>query len=461
MKSEHFDVVFVGSGSGNMVLDERFENMRVAMIEKDVFGGTCLNRGCVPSKMFVMAADSARVFETSSRLGVHGTLDHVDWKAIRDRVFSRIDPIAAGGRDYRLNQGHLTVFEGYGRFTGHKEMEVNGTRITADRWLLGAGARPQIPEIPGLSDVTYETSDNIMRRDTLPERLIVLGSGFIAAELGHVFGAYGSHVSFVLRSGAFLRKLDSHISSRFTQLYSDRFDVYPNSTTTRVSQNGDIITLEIEGPEGSVELTGDALLIATGRVPNGDQLNVEASGIATDATGRRVLTNAELATNVDGIYAFGDLTNEMQLKHLANAEAKISSHNLLGLEKPRTIDRTYIPAAVFASPQIAWIGLSEEEAKQQYTDVVTVTHNYSDTAYGWALEDTTSFIKLIARRETDNLVGAYIIGPQASTLLQPIQQGMQLGASIKDMAENVYYTHPALTEVNENALLKLVVELKV
>ncbi len=455
MNPEHFDVVFVGSGSGNMVLDERFEGMKVALVEKDVFGGTCLNRGCIPSKMFVMAADAALGFDAAARLGVYGTLDHVDWKEIRDRVFERIDPIAAGGREYRLGQDHLTVFEGHGRFTAHKQMEVNGVQITADRWLLGAGARPALPEIPGLSEVNYDTSDSIMRRDTLPERLLIVGSGFIAAELGHVFGAYGSHVSYVLRSNCFLRALDSDISTRFTQIYADRFDVYPDSTITRAHQDGDLITLEIGGPNGTIELEGDALMIATGRVPNGDQLNVQATGVETDASGRRVLTNDELATNVEGIYAFGDLTNKMQLKHLANAEAKIASHNLLGLESPQTIDRTHVPAAVFGHPQIAWVGLSEEQAEEVYDDVVSVIHDYADTAYGWALEDTTSFLKLVADRASGTLVGVHVIGPQAPTLLQPLQQGMQLGTSIHDMAVNVFYTHPALTEVNENALLKL------
>lgn len=459
MTTEHFDTVIVGTGSGNMILDERFENSKVALIEKGVFGGTCLNRGCVPSKMFILAADAALSVGRSQRLGVHASLDKIDWPAIRDRVFSRIDPIASGGRDYRLGQDHVTVFEGHGEFVGHKLLEVNGTRITADRWLLGAGARPQLPQIDGLDQVDYETSDTIMRRDKVPEHLIVLGGGFIAAELGHVFGAFGSRVSYVLRSGAMLRKLDEDISARITELYSERFDCHLNTAIRSVHQNGEEFVLEIDGPDGSLELRGDALLVATGRVPNGDTLNVAATGVETDQSGHRVLSNDYLETNVEGIYVFGDLTNEHQLKHLANAEAQIATHNMLGDGAKRKIDRRHIPAAVFGSPQIAWVGMTEAQARSEGIDVVSVSHDYAATAYGWALEDTTSFTKLVADRSTGELLGAHIIGPQAPTLLQSLQQGMQLGLTVSQMATDVYYTHPALTEVVENALLKLQSEL--
>ena len=188
---EHFDLVVVGTGSGNSVLTPDFDDWRVALVERDVFGGTCLNRGCIPSKMFVYAADVAHQAGHTGHLGVDSTLEGVRWPEIVGRVFGRIDPIAQGGEEYRHSLDNVTVFNGDARFTGHKVLEVSGQRITGDHIVLAAGARPFIPPIPGLDEVPFHTSDTVMRLESLPERMTILGGGYIAAELGHVFDAMG------------------------------------------------------------------------------------------------------------------------------------------------------------------------------------------------------------------------------------------------------------------------------
>ena len=199
---EHFDLVVVGTGSGNSVLTPDFDEWQVALIERDVFGGTCLNRGCIPSKMFVYAADMAHQAGHAGHLGVDTSLDGVRWPEIVGRVFGRIDPIAQGGEDYRHSLDNVTVFNGDARFVGHKVLEVNGQQLTGDHIVLAAGARPFIPPIPGLDEIPFHTSDTVMRLEALPERLVILGGGYIAAELGHVFDAMGVSVSIVNRSEA-------------------------------------------------------------------------------------------------------------------------------------------------------------------------------------------------------------------------------------------------------------------
>ena len=203
----HHDLVVIGTGSGNSIVDERFAHLDVALVEHGVFGGTCLNVGCIPTKMYVYAADVAQVVRHASRYGVDATVDKVRWTDIRDRVFGRIDPISAGGREYRVDRSpNVTVYEGHARFTGHKELAVarndgSGTAaFTAERIVLAAGSRPVIPDVVTGSGVPYETSDTVMRIDALPEHVVILGSGYIGVEFAHVFAALGSRVSIIGRS---------------------------------------------------------------------------------------------------------------------------------------------------------------------------------------------------------------------------------------------------------------------
>ena len=467
---EQFDLIVVGSGSGN-ALPPELDDWRVALVERSTFGGTCLNRGCIPSKMFVYAADMAAAPEAAERVGVELRVEGVDWPGIVKRVFGRIDPIAAGGEDYRVNGSpHVTVFADDARLVGERVLEVGGRRITAPQVLLAAGSRPSIPDIPGLAAVPFHTSDTVMRLPQLPASVVILGGGYIAAELGHVFGSLGSEVTFVLRSPVMLRAEDTDVSVAATQAYSQRFRVVSSAGDLLVGRRGDEVVVSGLAHGRRFTAVGEVLLVATGRTPNGDQLGARAVGIETDLTGCRVLTDASLATNVAGVWAIGDLTNVEQLKHLANAEAKVAFHNLLavGRDGPsasgtwpsadrslRHIDRSLVPHAVFGHPQVAAVGLRERDAVVAGIPHVVKVQAFGDTAYGWAMEDATSFCKLIAHAETRQLLGAHIIGPQASVLVQPLLQGMRFGQTVDEMARDVWYIHPALSEVVENALLGL------
>lgn len=452
---QHFDLCIIGTGSGNSILDERFDDWSVAMVERGTFGGTCLNVGCIPSKMLIYPADLAEHSREAARLGVDMTVDAVRWPAIRDRIFGRIDPIAAGGRQYRIGLPNVTVFEHDARFTGHKTLQVGDDTITADRFVIAAGARTHAPPIPGLDLVPYDTSDTIMRIDEVPERLAILGGGFIAAELGHVFDAFGSKVTMIVRGEGLLKKEDAEIAQRITTQLGERFDLVQMANPRSVSMDGDTFVLEVDTPGGLVVVEADRLLVATGRVPNGGQLNVEATGVRLDAMGY-VCTDDHLRTDVDGIFALGDVRNPLQLKHLANLESRVVQHNLLHPDEPRAIDERFVPHAVFTNPQIGAVGLTEYQAEMHGRPFVTAVKDYAGTAYGWAMEDTTSCAKVIADVETRQLIGAHIIGPQASILIQQLVQGMRFGQTVDEMAKDVIYPHPALSEVVENALLDLV-----
>ena len=451
----NFDLMIIGAGSGNSVIGPEHDGWDIAIVERGSFGGTCLNVGCIPSKMFVYAAEMAELASDSERLGVRTSFEGADWPSIRDRIFGRIDPIAEGGRVYREELPNVTVYPGTGRFVGRKQVIVNGESITAERIVIAAGGRPTVPAVPGLADCGYHTSDTVMRLDRFPERLLVIGAGYIAAELGGVMGAFGSTVTFLLRGDTFLRREDHDISSRFTAAYSRRFDVRTHTRLLEARRDGDEIVVSLVDRDGNrAELRGDELLVATGRRPNTDRLDVKAGGIAVDRRGF-VITDDQLRTNVDGVWALGDITNPVQLKHVANHEARVVRHNLTNPDNPATVDHRFIPHAVFGYPQIAGVGLTEEECRRQGLPYVSHVQPYSAAAYGWAMEDTDSVAKVIAHAETRRLLGAHIIGPQAPTLIQQLIQGMHFDLTVDQMARGQYYIHPALPEVVEQALLEL------
>lgn len=451
---DHFDLIIIGSGSGNAIPPELADRWRIAIIERGTFGGTCLNVGCIPSKMLVLPADRAEYAKHSQRLGVNTEFHGVDWPAIRDRIFGRIDPIAEGGRQYRRN-GHpnITLIEGTARFTGERTVRVGSRTLTGDRILVATGARPSIPPIAGLSEVPYHTSDTIMRLDELPPRLAIIGGGFIATELGHVFSAFGSEVTVFNRSDRLLRSHDRDVSDRFTELFADRVDLRLGELPHLVRSDGSLIELVLRDTDGHdrVEVF-DQLLVATGRSPNSEDLHPPVAGIAVHPDGRIEIDDT-MATTAPAVWAIGDVANPQQLKHLANREVEIAFWNMANPDNPRRGDTSALPHAVFSDPQVGSVGYTEAEAQAHGFDYVVGRRDYGGTAYGWALEDESSFAKVIIEVPTKRILGAHILGPQAATLVQLVAQAMTFGQRADELATKPYYIHPALTEVVENALL--------
>ncbi|MER5530471.1 mycothione reductase [Streptomyces sp. NPDC002677] len=449
----HYDLVILGAGSGNMLLSEEFDRLRTAIVEPDRFGGTCLNRGCIPSKMFVVAADAAEGARTARRLGVHASVSHVDWKSVRDRVFDRIDPLHESAVEYRRHQG-VDVFTEAARFVAPKVLEVGTERITAETFVVAVGSRPVVPDVPGLDTVAFHTSDTIMRIDALPASMLVLGGGFIAAEFGHVFTSFGVDITIVQRGPRLLMAEDEQVSQRFTELASQRRRVLLGAEVTSVVPKGDGVAAVVASPDGEHAVEADMLLVCVGRRPNTDRLRAVDGGLELDEHGH-IVTDDAYRTSVPGVWALGDVVNHFQLKHVANAESRVVRHNILHPQDVRTLPNRVAPHAVFTSPQIASIGLTEQEARRRGIDCLVSVRDYAQTAYGWALEDTTSFVKLLASPADRMLLGAHIIGPQAATLIQPLIQAMSLGLTVDRIGHDVLYIHPALTEAVEQALLDL------
>ena len=398
--------------------------------------------------MLIYAADLALNAENARELGVNSSLSNVDWTGIQERSFGRIDPIAEAGLQYRKSLENVTVYRDKANFLSDKTLGISGNEVTADQIVISAGANPVVPELKGLSETPFHTSDSIMRITSLPKRLVIIGGGFIAIEMAHIFGAFGSEVIIILRGEEFLSEADCSIRERITEIYSDRFTVYFSEEIEHVSYNEEfVIELKKSGT-----LAADQLLIATGRAPNTEFLDPQKGGIECDNDGY-VLTDEYLRTSSEGVWALGDVTNPLQLKHTANAEARVVAHNLLNSDNLIKIDRSVIPKAVFGNPQIATVGFTEDELLQKNIPYSKSIRSYSDTAFGWAMEDEQGFVKLLTDPSSQLLLGAHIIGYQASILIQQLVTAMSVSITVEELAKNQLYIHPALTEVVEQALL--------
>jgi mycothione reductase len=454
MPDGSYDLVIVGAGSGNMLPAKELDGWRIAVVESDRFGGTCLNRGCIPSKIFVHTADIAEEIRDAGRFGISAKFSGADWPAIRNRVFGRIDPVHDKAVAYRRAHGS-DVFIGEARFVGPKVLRVGSDEVRGERFVLAAGSRPSVPPLEGLASVPFLTSDTVMRLDKLPHSMIVLGGGYIAAEMSHIFGSLGTNVTIVSRGESLLSQHDADVRALFTSIYQERFDVRLGATPTQASATRRGVRLSfVTAAGGPQAVDGDVLLVATGRVPNSDRLNVAAAGIETDAHGH-VRTDETYATTAPGVWALGDLANHFQLKHMANAEVRLIRHNLLHQDQPKRLPFNVVPSAVFAGPQVATVGATEQQLQAEGRQYRSATRHYRNAAFGWALEDTTSFVKILADPASRLLLGAHIIGPQAATLIQPLIQAMCLANTVGQLATDVLYIHPALTEVVEQALLEL------
>ena len=466
----HHDLIIIGTGSGNSLITPELAGLDIAIVEEGTFGGTCLNVGCIPTKMLVLPADRVIESREAQRLGVTISRDvQVDWPAIRDRIFTdRIDQIASGGERFRRSQEFVTVYAATARFVGERRLALStGEEITADRVVVAAGSRADLLDIDGLDRVDPDrgvhTSDTVMRIDELPRRMAIVGGGFVACEFAHVFSALGVEVTQVQRSGRLLRVEEAEISRRYTELARGRHDLRLETVVSSATRSeGGTWTLGLKGLDGDTDLEVDAVLVAVGRTPNGARLEVEAGGIELDDRGV-VVVDEQQRTTADGVWALGDVANAWQLKHVANHEARIVAHNIAvdtgrhpdPAAKPEDADHRFVPHAVFGHPQIAAFGPTSAELDEAGTPYVSYTQSFGDTAYGWALEDTTGILVVHADPDTGLLLAAHCLGPHASTLIQPLIQAASFGQPAREVARGQYWIHPALAEVVENALLGL------
>jgi mycothione reductase len=327
-------------------------------------------------------------------------------------------------------------------------------RIGADQIVLATGGRPSVPQIVTQSGISFETSDTIMWINELPSSMVILGGGYVAAEFAHLFSSLGVAIHIVTVAETLLENLDADISRSFTAQVAERWDVHLKSAVIGMRHSNEGILVDLDG---GIQVSGELLLVATGRRPNTEKLDLGVAGVALDDSGHIVVD--EFGRAAAGIWALGDVSSPFELKHVANAEARTIAHNLFHAEDLRPLPHEWVPSAVFSDPQIASVGARSQDLEGR--EYVEARQEYADTAYGWALQDNRGFCKLYADPVTGTLLGAHVLGPQASLLITPLIQAVAHGQRVADLARGQYWIHPALSEVVENALLKLPLEQRV
>jgi mycothione reductase len=441
---QKFDLAVIGSGSG---LDVAFaaaqHGMKVAIIEKDRMGGTCLNRGCIPSKLLIYSADVVETIRKAGIFGIDVERFSVDFDAIVRRATRIVDHESDSIRNAYAETDNPLLFAKECRFTGEKQLAMESETISADNILIASGTRPAIPKIQGLEESGYVTSDQALRLSKQPQRLTIIGGGYIAAELGHFFGALGTKVDIIETGSTMLKYEDRDIAEKFTELFSQKYGVHTGYRVESVAKDNSMFHVIARKPESTLELDSDQLLIAAGRVPNSDTLDLENTGVKTDASGF-ILVDEYLETNIKGIFALGDAVGRYQFKHSANLEAQYAFHNITHPTKI-PVDYNAMPHAIFSSPQVAGVGATEQELESKGIRYKKTIYRYADTAMGQSIEDKDGFVKFLLSDE-GSILGCHILGSQASILIHEVLVVMKMSGTIRNIA-NTVHIHPALSEV--------------
>ncbi len=463
MQEENFDLIVIGSGSGLDVANAAAsqDGLKVAIIEKDMMGGTCLNRGCIPSKLLIHSANVAETIRRANIFGINTDNFSVDFEKIVKRVNNMTDANSEAIRKSYQNLDNPKLFTKECKFVGEKKIAFKDdetTTVTADKILIASGTTPRIPEIKGLKESRFITSDEALRLRQQPRILTFIGGGYITCELAHFYGSLGTEINIIQLRNTLIPYEDEQISQKFTEVFSKRYNVYlgyRTETITTKKRNGEEngssdtfhITAKNDTSERMVELESDQLLVAVGRVPNSYSLDLKRTGVKVNEKGF-IIVDEYLETNVKGIFALGDVVGRFQFKHNANHEAQYVYHNILNSDKKIPVDYTAMPHAIFSSPQVAGVGFTEQQLKEQdKNDYVKSVYPYIQTAMGEAIEDRNGFVKFLVNRKDKKILGCHIIGTDASTLIHEVLVAIKGGDGTINSIKKTIHIHPALSEV--------------
>lgn len=455
MDAQSYDLIALGTGSAMNLVDPYLREIpqaKVAVIDKDTPGGICLTRGCIPTKLLTHPADVVRTIEGAGTFGIEVKITKVDFRRVMKRMHDHIDLTIESIRKGLSSSPNIDYYRTPARFVAPYTLEVDGKRIHSKRILLCAGSKPQVPDVPGLDEVPYHTSDTILAVDELPAEMVIMGGGYIAAELGHFFSSMGSQVTIVGRNQRFLPNEDPEISEAALAMVGRHIRIRVGTAVESVKRKGETITLSVRDQKGTTDrIETRFLLVATGRASNADVLRPENAGIRTKPGGW-IEVDDHLQTNQPGIWAFGDCLGRYQFKHSANYESILVYYNAFRGET-RTPDYHAIPHAVFTHPEIAGVGMTEPEALQAVGPdrLLVGRYFYRDCAKGEAIGATDEFVKVLADSNDRRILGAHIIGPYASILIQGVINVMYAPGENLDVMLDAMHIHPAMPEVVERA----------
>jgi pyruvate/2-oxoglutarate dehydrogenase complex dihydrolipoamide dehydrogenase (E3) component len=452
---DHYQAIVIGSGQGGnpLCLALATAGLRTALIERSHIGGTCINEGCTPTKTMIASGRVAYLARRGKDYGVRTGEIRIDMQRVRQRKRDIVERFRSGGEKRLEQTANLDLIFGEASFAGPKTITVRlkdgGARmLSADRIFINAGARPSVPKLEGLADVPFLDSTSIMELDAVPEHLIVLGGGYVGLEFGQLFQRLGSRVTIVQSRGQLLGGEDADIAAEVLAiLRQEGLEVLLNSKAERVGAAARQIELTVRAGDESRVLQGSHLLVATGRTPNTDTLNVRVAGIATDGRGF-IKVNAKLETNVEGVYALGDIKGGPAFTHISYDDFRILRTNFLENGNATTEDRL-VPYTVFIDPQLGRIGVSESEARGQGKKFRVAKMPMSYVARALEVDESRGFIKAVVDAESDQILGAAVLGIEGGEIMSMLELAMMGRLPYTTLRDGVF-AHPTLAESLNN-----------
>jgi pyruvate/2-oxoglutarate dehydrogenase complex dihydrolipoamide dehydrogenase (E3) component len=452
MATQHYDAIVIGAGQAGVPLATTLARAgrKTALVEREHVGGTCINEGCTPTKTMVASAKVAYFDRRSDDYGVRNGQVSVDMIRVRQRKRDIVKSFRTGGEN-RLHDAGVELVWGEARFIGPKEIEVRlndgveTVRLTAGNIFINTGARPANPPIEGLDSVPTLNSTTIMELDEVPEHLLVLGGSYVGLEFAQMFRRFGSEVTVVQRGKQLMSREDADVAEAVAEIMrQDGVEVLLETQTQRAEQGDDgKIRLTISGPEGESTLEGTHLLVAAGRPPNTDRLNLDAAGIETDKRAQ-IKVNERLETNVEGVWALGDVKGGPAFTHISYDDFRIIRTNLLEGGNASIADRK-VPYTVFIDPQLGRAGLSEQEAREQGRNVRVAKIPMSYVARAIEVDETRGFMKAVVDADTNQILGCAILGIEGGEVAAMLQIAMMGGVPYTTLRDTVF-AHPTLSE---------------
>jgi pyruvate/2-oxoglutarate dehydrogenase complex dihydrolipoamide dehydrogenase (E3) component len=440
-----YDVIVLGGGSAgtSAAAAAGAAGARVAMVNDGELGGLCILRGCMPTKTMLHSSHLLHEMKHAEPAGVFARETGFDFGRIMERKNQKVKRFQAA-KIRAVESSDYEVLEGRGSFVDHETVAVGDRTFRANGYVIATGSAPSVPPIPGIQDVPYLTSDDVMRLAEPPESIVVQGAGPIGLELGQFLARLGVKVLLVNRSKV-LSKIDRDCSEEMTRVFEDEpdFDLVAPGKVTRVSGNGAGLLFEISAERGPFRHRAGALLLATGRDPAVSGLGLERAGVETD--GARVRHDAGMRTTNPRIYVAGDATGLYQVLHLANQEGRVAGHNAAGAHPAKTIDYRLKMAAIFTDPPFATVGMTEEEARAAGLDCVTAVKRFPQQGRAITMEVKHGLVKVIARCGSGEILGSQILGPRADDLIHVLSAIMYYRGSARDICGMPWY-HPTLAE---------------
>ncbi len=441
-----YDAIVIGSGQAGNPLSHKMADhgWKVALIEKAQLGGTCINTGCTPTKTMVASAQVAHYARNAGRWGVRASQVTVDLPAIVARKNQIVETFRSGQQRSVDRRPNLHLHRGLARFVGLKKLEVNGEVLEGERIFINAGTRPAIPRIEGLEATGFLTNATIMELLAVPEHLVVLGGGYIGLEFGQMFLRFGSRVTVVHHSGQILPREDAEVAAELQKaLEAEGMQFLLNVKTTRVERQAGQVALSLANSTGGTTLRGSHLLVATGRVPNTEDLQLDKAGVELDAKGY-VKVNSRLETTAQGVWALGDIKGGPAFTHISYNDHQIVYGNLIE-GKDLTTENRYVPYSVFTDPQLGGVGMTEREARAKGYKLKIGRIPMSHVARAIERGETAGLMKIVVEASNDRILGASILATEGGELVQ-LLGAMILAGAPYTVLKGAVYTHPTLAE---------------